>query len=465
MCWRPERHHSNVQALLLFSKEAIVVRMRLGWAGCGRGLVVFGLFAALVILVRPAPSAAQASPVSLTTDIAPALRSACPTPLAVRIRLDAYLAASDAPVPVSATVRVRAAAGDRFSAEVVLVRGARRSSRTAEGASCAAVLEAATLVIAIAADPEVAMRGAPDEALPLEAVRPRDGTAEDAPADGGPPEEGPADNAHVAGPSDDGPSDDGPSGDGPSGDGPSDDGPSDDGPSDDGPSDDGPADGLRDPTAEQLGDPGALERDVQEADPLETDAPAPRAVESAGLTLEPWAAWFTARVGLALSIGVLPAPSFGVAAELGLRFGLFEAALGFQWHSETERVVVEGRGGRFSAYEGVARVGIALGVEAFELAPSVRLGVGAMTGRGFGVGRAFTGVTPWLGLGGGLELRVRFALSPGADLALFVGGDALAGLTRPAFVLLGAETVYTPSEIAASFSAGLRGFFGGREIE
>ena len=121
----------------------------------GRAEARRGLAAVLVGLglLHPAVAAAQ---VSLTTNIETALRSNFPTPVAVRIRLDAYLEASEQPTPLDATSHVTAMSEARFAAEVVLVRGELHSARTAEGASCAAVLEAATLVIAIAADPDVA---------------------------------------------------------------------------------------------------------------------------------------------------------------------------------------------------------------------------------------------------------------------------------------------------------------------
>ena len=101
---------------------------------------------------------------------------------------------------------------------------------------------------------------------------------------------------------------------------------------------------------------------------------------------------------------------------------------------------------------------MAIVLDVFELVPSARFGAGAMTGQGYGVTREISATTEWYALGGGLEARVRWALSPGADLAVVLGGDVMAALVRPEFVILGGESVFTPPEVSASFSLGLRAF-------
>ncbi len=364
------------------------------------------LLAAALLALSPA-GAARAQEgvrgVALETSVAAAAQASCPTPAAVSERLAAYLRESETIEPIAASIHVAPGDAGGFVGTLELVRGDASSRREVTAASCADVLEACTLVVAIAADAEVASRAPPasaalaDPAEAPERVSPSPADADPEAGDGAPP---------------------------------------------------------GDPTADAPLDPERPGAAASGALPEGDEAPG-------GEPAAPLEVWAMARVAVALSFGLVPDASAGAALDVGARIAFVEASLGAHWHSETERASAGERGGRFAAYVGTARVGVAFAIDALELAPAIRLDVGALTGRGYGVSSARDAVTPWVALGGGLEVRFRWRVQPGLDLAAVAGGDVMAALVEPTFVILGStppDAIYTPPPVNGAVTLGLRMF-------
>jgi hypothetical protein len=168
----------------------------------------------------------------------------------------------------------------------------------------------------------------------------------------------------------------------------------------------------------------------------------------------PTPAWHPAVVlALTSDTGALPKTGLGVDLEAELQRGALQLVAFGTWFGSQDAVASASAGGSFQLALGGALVcfaphrgrwtGLACG--GFELG---RL---AGTGTGLGVTRPETGAAFWRAARA--DVGVTAGLGGNAALVLRVG--AAIPLSRPEFVLDGAELVYRPSRLAGRFTAGL----------
>src|SRR5450631_1091040 len=162
--------------------------------------------------------------------------------------------------------------------------------------------------------------------------------------------------------------------------------------------------------------------------------------------------WHPAVVlALTSDIGALPKTGLGVDLEAELQRGALQLVAFGTWFGSQDTVTATSAGGSFQLALGGALVcfaphrgrwtGLACG--GFEL--------GRLAGTGFGVARPETGAAFWRAARA--DVGVTAGLGGNAALVLRVG--AAIPLSRPEFVLDGADLVYRPSRLAGRFTAGL----------
>lgn len=160
------------------------------------------------------------------------------------------------------------------------------------------------------------------------------------------------------------------------------------------------------------------------------------------------------RAEASLSLATVPNAAPGALLEFGARLGPVELALGALWASETGAWQGPGRGALVTTVEGTARVGYRIDLLPLVLAPSARVGVGALIAEGVGAERVYGGATLWVDLAAGLEARFVVVEDAGVQLAIAASAELVFAVTAPR-VLLAGEAVFVPSDVGGRFGVGL----------
>lgn len=284
--------------------------------------------------------------------------------------------------------------GAELAATLEIERASGTAMRRLHDPDCRALAEAITLVIAMAIDPDAALRE--PSTMPRALPEPLD--------------EGQVDPSTAPGPS-----------------------------PDPAPPDPAPPDPA--PSAPALPDPAPPA-------PAPPD-PAPPASAPAPSHLS-----FLAEASFTGGAGLLPSISYGALALVGLRIEGFELALGGDVLAESRAQLASStRGGDFGTAAGRLRLSYAFDLAPFELAPTLAIDVGATWGRGFGVTTpgAGTALSVSLALGG----LARWFFLPELGLTLFA--ELVVPFLRPEFILTGVSStaVFRANDVGTLFGLGL----------
>ena len=197
--------------------------------------------------------------------------------------------------------------------------------------------------------------------------------------------------------------------------------------------------GPRRPTASEEATPA----------PNVTAPPAPPSPGGSPRQAVPWRP--AVALALATETGALPNTGFGVDVEAALRRGGLQVLAFGTWFASQDTIGAGNTGGRFRLVLGGGLACFApqrgrwtgLACAGFEL--------GRLAGTGISVARPATGALFWRAPRA--DLGVTVAL--GGSAALIVRAGAAVPLSRPEFVLDGADLVYRPSRLAGRLTTGL----------